>query len=333
MDRFRPSFEDFVKKAWPEAKILIATWWDDYKNWEREDTIGMAFWDSRLTSRTWAGDLEYEEVMKPAANKISDTKGIKGKAKSDPVVARFDSYEYKRSVGMASLVRRTTPENFYPGSGQGSRKTEMGLHDMSVTLLNPRKPIRDQAHSKADGTIFSFMPLSDPLDQVVFQTLNRTGKDLRQQNSELYDMVREMRSKMTRIKLAAEHDLGTGFSAVERQNGHGFKITYGLGAKTKVINEKTTEYKEGGGKTKLVDVTPEILKARRDAAMDFRSIVSRLLFDHTEIIVAYRKHAGNFPVFAQLNLAQKRFDPYRNAGLPTIAEPFRDPPFARPRGG
>lgn len=340
-DRFRPSFEAFVRKEWPLAKQLIDTWWKDYKDWERDDTFSAAFYDSRMTSRSWFGKLNTIEELRPDADRTVSKKGVRGDKKNwktDPVVTDFDRYGYLRNAGMASLAQRTNPANFYPAPSlnEMSGKYKLGLHDMSVTLLNPNKAIREQAHSKDNGTIFSFMPLSDPLDQAVFQTLNRTAKSLLRERPELYELVRAYRNSMTRIKLACEHDMGTGFTAVERADRPGYKLSYTIGNVAKVIDDEKTVIRPGGGAVKQVPITPEILKARQDSALDFRAIVTRQVFDHTEIIVAFRQHAGKFPVFAQLNSEDKCFEPYRQHGLPTIDASISDPPpllVLRQRGG
>jgi hypothetical protein len=327
---FGPLFETYVRDNWPAAKLLIETWWADYKVWERDDTLSDAYRESRLTSRTWGQgkDLIKVETIMPPDSRTWDASETSNAVMVPDLRKQVDRFNYKRSVGMASLGERMTPKNFYAVGGEHkSSKYSMGLHDMSATLLNPKKPIADQAHSKANGTVFSFVPLSDPKDQVVFQTLNRTAKDLRLVIPEFYDLVRQYGSKMTRIKLAAEFDLATGFSAVQRADGSGFKIRYGLGNQVKVFDaEKSTDSK---GVSKLVPWTQDIETARRQAALDFKSIVARILFDHSEIVVSFRQHAGGFPLFTKYNAAKKQFEPFKIA-LGRIAKsdlsPFTDPP-------
>jgi hypothetical protein len=58
------------------------------------------------------------------------------------------------------------------------------------------------------------MPLSFPLDQAVFQNINMLAKVNLEQQGDFYDMVIGIRSKLTRIKLAAEHDMAVAFVRV-----------------------------------------------------------------------------------------------------------------------
>jgi hypothetical protein len=104
-----------------------------------------------------------------------------------------------------------------PAGGGASHKTHLGLHDLSALLLNTLVPISQQQY-KGRGKIdikqtYCFMPLSSSLDQAVFQNINMLAKTNRQ-NEDFYNTVIDIRSKLTRIKLAAEHDMAGAFVRV-----------------------------------------------------------------------------------------------------------------------
>ncbi|MGH7461440.1 MAG: hypothetical protein ACREMA_10475 [Longimicrobiales bacterium] len=313
----RDDFSEWVQKEWRAAQKLIWTWWLAYKDWEKADTFGKAFYEDRMSMRTWSSDVTKSHTLRLAGNRIWDGKGTdgsKGKhaSKGDKLMEEFDAENFKFNVGLESLALRTDPANFF--SETGSKKYELGLHDMSCSLLDHRRPISEQSHMKDNGTIFSFVPLSERDDQVIFHKLNQAAKLLNKAHMDFYDLVREFRSKMTRIKLAAEHDMGTGFTAVRRENGPKFKLTYGLGYYTKVVLENKSDRtkpfggKLGGGKLNMGEVvTDRMRQARREQALNYKSILDRQLFAKNEITVSIRQHEGMFPIFAKFDEPGGRF--------------------------
>jgi hypothetical protein len=275
------------EERWKDTKRLILIWWAAFKAWERTDSFYEAFTDNRMVMRTWDSALDKHHVLSIPDNRIT------GGTAED-----FLRNGYVFEVGLKSLALRMDPSNFYPES----KKYALGIHDMSSTLLDCSREISSQAHKKSNGTIFSFTPLSDPKDQVVFERLSQLSKRA-EACTEFRELIREIRSKMTRAKLAAEHDMATGFTA--RKTPTGYKLKYGLGATTSVVNEEETAKKRGGLSmfpgtlTSRVPVTPEVVAERRATALNFRTIVARKLFAKNEITVAIREHAGPFPIFAK----------------------------------
>ena len=120
--RFGPLFEAYVRDNWPAAKMLIETWWDDYKVWERDDTLRDAFRESRLTSRTWGlgKDMTKVETIMPPDSRTWDASETNNANMEPDLRNQVDRINYKRSVGMASLSERMTPKNFYAFCGFNS---------------------------------------------------------------------------------------------------------------------------------------------------------------------------------------------------------------------
>lgn len=218
---------------------------------------------------------------------------------------------------LKSIEERLDPKKFVPEEGAKSLKTEFGLHDLSAGLMHKNKPISEQQYkTPSRGQYYVFMPLSHAGDQAVFQNINRLAKEFRTQNEGFYNLVRDIRSKMTRIKLAAEHDMATNFVKVARPGTDPrpkFKFT--LLDKTDVsIRDKqkgllpNVEFLEGK-KVVQTPTTPEILQARQLAAINFQSLVLGELHSYGEVVVAYRRHLGEgeskFPKFAEFDAKKK----------------------------
>lgn len=277
---------------WPAASQTILAWWTAYKDWERGDTLGKAFNEHRLTARYYK--REYDKQLDMMAKK-----GVGGEQVEFP--------GHKVYVGLKGIAEYTDPDNFKPAAeGMTKRKVELGLYDQSARLLDGRRNISEQVFGRIEeGHMYAFMPLSDPDDQVVFQKLNEVGKALRNDNTELYALVREIRSRMTRIKLAQETDMGTNFTAVDPENNLNPKFKYGISRKTKRPGEdKVKELSEADAK--------ELLLYRRTAAMNFKQIL--IPQKGNEITVAYRQHAGGFPLIGKWRSATSCFDRYAIIG-------------------
>jgi len=157
------------------------------------------------------------------------------------------------------------------------------------------------------------MPLSHAGDQAVFQNINRLAKEFRTRKEGFYNLVRDIRSKMTRIKLAAEHDMATNFVMVARPGTDPrpkFKFTLidktdvSIRDKEKGLLPPGVEFPDGK-KVVQIPTTPEILQARQLAAINFQSLVLGELHSYGEVVVAYRRHLGEgeskFPKFAEFD--------------------------------
>jgi hypothetical protein len=191
--------------------------------------------------------------------------------------------------------------------------------------MHKGKPISEQQYKTPSADeYYVFMPLSHAGDQAVFQNIQRLAKCYRTQHGAFYDLVRDIRSKMTRIKLAAEHDMATNFVRVARQQPDDArpKFKFSLMEKTDVsIRDKgkglelkltTSVLKppeqvtfDGDSKVKQANVTPEILQARQVAAINFQKLILGELHSYGEVVVAYRQHKGAFPKFAQFDDTSK----------------------------
>jgi hypothetical protein len=96
--------------------------------------------------------------------------------------------------------------------------------------------------------------------------------------------MREIRTKMTRLKLAQEDDMHTGFVSLT-DKGDGKHYRYGYSGSFK--DEQTG---------KIVRITAEERKSRFQNRLKYKSILGGI--GYNEIVVAYRHHnSGIFPLF------------------------------------
>ena len=294
--------ENMLIHNWHYAKRLICKWFSDYKKWEENDTFEQAFRQGRMTIRY--GKRGLTDTLPMQAMPVGSD-GTRGPSKEWP---------FKLGIGMYYVLQRTIPTNFLGEShkvelGQydmsasflgDSHKVDLGLYDMSASLLNSTKKISEQTfkNSPESGTKFVFMQLSDPRDQQVFQKLNDWGKRLRDRNKELHDCVRIIRAKMTRIKFAREKDIGTNFGAYDPGNKEDPKFKYGPGGTLK--NEFGLPVK----------IKPTDITTMKDNALNFKRILTESK-NVNEIVIAYRQHAGIFPIFAEFSKAENCFEVFR----------------------
>lgn len=209
----------------------------------------------------------------------------------DELMARYreaQKYHAKRGIDSSPFA---VPSNF----ATREKKYEEGLHDLSASILNHNFPIVDQVHNSGEGAHFSFLPLSEQEDQEVIFTLTRYAKD-RITFPLLYPMVRGFRAEMTRVKLAQDYDMAVGYSVIpvskppNESSGArlAFKLRYGLGNTTTVAGQPDPL------------VTAQIYQARQATARRFKQILLTRPGLKNEIIIAIRKHAGPFPIYAVL---------------------------------
>ena len=276
----------------------IRDWWIAFKDWEKEETFDRAFTEGRMSVRT----IKYETVHKPLSM-VRNAEPEKGKQELGGI----------SDTGITGLMKRMDPSNFV-GHGQlnESSKYELGLHDMSVSLLHPKRKIEHQLYgyafqtdshavTEATSTYVVFMPLPMPEDLSLFIVMNQIAKEERNRTPEIYQAVRAIRSELTRVKFADPDDSHIGFVDIsENVNTDKYKYRYGI----KQSEAETVAGKYSGN-----------LAKRRAAARQYTSILetafekslrtanaadAKKVKYYNEIIVAYRKHAsGLFPLYAR----------------------------------
>jgi hypothetical protein len=274
-----------IVEQWQKINPLLTSWWTAYKAFERQETWHRAYFDDRMSVRTFdAGFMNQvskkigTDIFNIPTNRIYADSNYTPLSKEDKIEHKAGVRDYWAYRGIDSSPFEN-PENFVSRDA----KYKAGVHDQSASLLNHIHPIfaadfdkGGQVHSKSDGAHFSFLPISTEEDQELLYNLVRCAKYLK--NHQLYTMVRCYRAEMTRIKLAGEEDLGVGFVAVPVANpgtGSKYKLRYGM-------------------------KTGESYLARKEAVRKFKQILNKQVGPYkNEIVVAVRKHEGPFPIYAK----------------------------------
>jgi hypothetical protein len=291
----------------------ICDWWIALKDWEKEETFDRALSEGRMSVRT----IKYETVHKPLSM-VRSVEPEKGKQELGGI----------SDTGITGLLKRMDPSNFVSPSGQSS-KYDLGLHDMSASLLHPDRKIEHQLYgygfqtdshavTQASSTYVVFMPLPAPEDHSLFIVMNQIAKEERRRTPEIYEKVRAIRAELTRVKFADADDSHIGFVEVSTKlNPEKYKYRYGI----RQSDVETVAGQYSGD-----------LARRRNAARKYTSILetaferslrtcnpadAKKVKFYNEIIVAYRKHASAlFPLFARWNadLKPPRFQVVMSTG-------------------
>lgn len=266
-------------RQWASLRPLVARWWADLKTWEARDTFGVAFTNRRMTARQ-------VNVGTTARGGTFEVRNVKHPEHSREVYLARD---------VACITARCDPNNFFDPHTLRRRKNELGLHDLSASLLDPRRPISEQLKGYEDAvTLFVPLPLEEDLQ--LFYVLNKLGKtELRDKDD---NEILVMRSQLTRVKLAQASDMGTRYVDVSDPGASEGQFHYGITGT--IIREK--------GQRFGLPATPEELKARRTNALHYKSIIDAMLTLVNEVVMAYRSHASrHFPMFAQWDDARQHF--------------------------
>jgi hypothetical protein len=274
----------------------MSDWWIALKDWEKNETFGRAFSEGRMSVRT----MKYETVHKP----LSMVRSVEPEKSKQELGGKSDT-------GITGLLKRMDPSNFVGPTGDSS-KDDLGLHDMSVSLLHPNRKIEHQLYgygfqtdshavTQASSTYVVFMPLPEPEDLSLFIVMNQVAKEERKRTPEIYQKVRAIKAELTRVKFADPDDSHIGFVEVSTKlNPEKYKYRYGI----KQSEVETIAGKYSGD-----------LARRRAAARKYTSILetaferslrtgnaadAKKVKFYNEIIVAYRKHAtALFPLFTR----------------------------------
>jgi len=300
-----------IQSRWRVVEPLMDQWFTTYKMWERHDGFNTAYCDRRMSVRTFPGPnpeklTSFDDQVNKyfARGSISLKNGQEVRVYADgsytPIVDpqaitrhdrafhnsnEKDKYWAQRGIDSSYFA---DPANF----AERNTKYELGLHDLSASLLNPKLSIFDQVHNSDVGAHFSFLPLSKEEDQLLLYKMVQCAKPLKTTLAQFHNKVRDFRAKITRVKLANEFDMAVGYSAVPVANPvrgtPAYKLRYGLTSMTTVIGPNGQE---------SVAVTPQLLERRRQTALRFKSILG-IRDAKNEIVIAIRQHAGPFPVYA-----------------------------------
>jgi hypothetical protein len=286
--------------GWRQVKDLANEWQKLLKEWESKDTFEAAYQQKRMTARAMAdnrGD-KVGEFKAPQAGK--------------PRSAETDR-DIKLAYGAAGVQARMKPTNLFV-AGQESKKNDLGLHDLSATLLTPDREWTKQLKHYEDAA-YLLMPMPQEEDLMLYYQLHGETKG-RGVDPAFRTFMRQISSRMTRLKYASAEDMHTtyvdnapivkvaiqqkavqNFAIFEKERVTPGKFRYGITG--------TSASKEDDEAAKSqVDV--DEVKLRRARALRYKQILSANEgAPVNEIVVAYRSHGtsgkSNFPMYARLD--------------------------------
>lgn len=302
---------------WPVDEALVVTWWREYKDWERDEKIARAFGDNRLAIKELQGETSVYGGPTSGINfTVYEKYGKNTRNNPNPKVPYKD---HKYDTGVQSYVKRSTPAYFLGGAGPD--KYTDGLHDVSMSILKAGTAIDQQTYTdltdpKSDQKYVIFVPLPEPEDQAVFNRLNDIAKRVKLVCPAFYQRIRTFRAEMTRVKLAWDEDMASGFIALAPDNRARPKLRYGMVNTYRVDGRVLTATAEHRAKAHDT-ARPKWEEFRRwpERTRNYKSILAEMTKKYNECTIAIRKHENpRFPVFARWNFAQRRFDKFAPVG-------------------
>ena len=192
--------------------------------------------------------------------------------------------------------------NFIYGS---SKKYELGLHDLSASLLDPEQLISKQIYhnlqqESKNRSYVVFMPLPLQEDLNFIDQLNKICKNEPKLHMSIFHQkIRYFLSNMTRLKVAYERDIGAGFQ-IKDSSTPNIKIKYSYGSRIK------TQLHPLGTR-----ITDKDIKHLRNNAINYKNILeqSNNKAKYNEIIISYRSHQNKmFPLLSKWNYHNKTFE-------------------------
>jgi hypothetical protein len=262
--------------GWEELRPLVNRWFTDLKEWEAADSFKTAFDDRRMTAR--------QVDQQPRRNAGGNFK-----------VGTVDDVRETRPIRLErdaqGIRERMNPKNFFDPITLKRGKNELGLHNLSASLLDPRRAISTQLKFYKNAYVL-FMPLPSEEDMKVYYNLNVLGKtELKGKDD---NQIQIIRSQMTRVKLAQASDMGTRYVDIAPESADKSKFRYGITGT--IIRDRPKEGEIVIGKP----ATPNELDARKTNALIYKSILDAMVVSVNEIVIAYRSHASrDFPMFTK----------------------------------
>lgn len=273
----------------------VWSWWNAFKKWEEQDSFLVAFREKRLCITQRPTDAN----VKGAVLTSYDMEAKRGSGEHSPKI-KYPGVKY--AVGVDSLATRMDPANFSGVNELGIKnKYALGLFDLSASLLNPEyATIKGQLRWTIDSTKATwrviFMALPHEEDVALYNVLKihaHETKDL-----VLQELLKFIRHRMTRPKLAAAEDMGAGPYDIA-PTGSPTKIKYGWKSDDGVLTEQTKKraYTAAAEYQKIISNAKAIT-----GRGDVKVVASN------EITIALRQHAGKrFPIITAYDQERDRF--------------------------
>ncbi|MFI9011424.1 hypothetical protein ACIGNX_29715 [Actinosynnema sp. NPDC053489] len=268
--------------TWDGRRDRIDTWWRAVKAAEAAETWATAFSANRMTARQ--------------VNSNSILGGRFGIRNAHHRRDRSWDREIVLDRTLDGVRKRMQPANFHDPATGANRKNELGLHDLSASLLDgSRTPmsVHTQLKPYEDATVV-FMPVPTERDAQIFnaiQSLTPVTEADREQ-------VRRMRNRFTRLRMAQATDMHTYLLNVNEVRDGEPLVRYGHSGRVRRPGDRAEV------RADEIDIA-----TRRTNALE-HGVILRTNTDQVvnEVVVVYREHASAlFPVFARWDGVRSRF--------------------------
>jgi hypothetical protein len=280
--------------GWDVLLPLIGQWFADFKAWEAKDTFTAAFNDSRMSAR--------------GVNTGSTARGGTFNVRN---VQSGDNKKMTLASNAAGVKLRMNPKNLFDPDTLRRGKYDLGLHDLSASLLNPGRPIKEQLKFY-ETSYCMFFPLPHEEDLQLFHSLNASAKRDPGLGEEGRRQMVAWRSQITRVKRVQGSDMGATWADFSAPDAVKPKVRYG----TRGTIIRTAGQHFG------YPATQQELENRVTLALRYKSILPTMATKVNEIIVAFRHHANpDFPMFTFWKEGKQQFE-VQNVGARVEATGF-----------
>lgn len=235
---------------------------------------------TQATGRVWEmGDALPVQETKQSDQKLSAMQKWK---QLDKQSTQSNGSSIRLDGGAAGIIRRTTPENFVKQTDENkhSIKFNLGLHDLSASLLNPDGYT---LKNYTETVLVVLVPLPLPEDVELFYKLQKLCKNI--QLAQIKSAYEVMSMSFCRPKLASALDMGTQYTLVKGTKPNTWRVKY---------------LKASSGATSQDSATV----CHTNARVNYRTIIAGTNAAN-EITVAYRRVGVNGTRFPIIGICEK----------------------------
>lgn len=268
--------------TWAGRRDQINAWWREVKAAEEAETWASAFAANRMSAR-----------QVNAKSVLGGEFDVRNKAHRRD---REWDRKIKLDRTLGGVRERIKPENFTVALTGVNRKNELGLHDLSASLLDgTREPMSVSAQLKPyDSATVVFMPVPTERNAQIFNAI----ESLRPVTDTDQTLLRTMRNTFTRLRLAQATDMHTYLLNVNEEKTAEPMVRYGHSGLIRRPGDR--------GEVAVDEI--DIATRRTNALQHSVILLPGADAVVNEVVLVYRKHAAAlFPIFATWDPVGSRF--------------------------
>jgi hypothetical protein len=265
--------------TWDGRRDQINAWWRELKAAEEAETWASAFAANRMSAR-----------------QVNTNSVLGGEFAIRNKSHRLDR-EWDRKIvldrTLAGVRARIVPANFNVPTTGVNRKNELGLHDLSASLLDGTRAVNAQLKPYAAATVV-FMPVPTERNAQIFNAI----ESLTPVTEADRKLLRTMRNSFTRLRLAQATDMHTYLLNVNGDKTGEPMVRYGHSGLIRRTGDKA--------EVRVDDI--DIATRRTNALQHSVVLLPSTQAVVNEVVMVYRQHASAlFPAFAKWDQIRSRF--------------------------